>query len=220
MKKLIIFGTGDLAQLANYYFSEDSKYEPVAFALDEKYITDKTFENKPIIPFEKIEETYPPSDYLMFVAIGYSRMNNNRTKKYLEAKAKGYQLATYISSKCTYLSQHQPGDNTFIFEDNTIQPFVKIGSNNIIWSGGHIGHHTTIHDHVFFAPHVAVAGRCEIFSNCFLGINSTLHDKVTLKKQTLVGAGAMIGADSILEGVYLPAKSTLISKKSNQIKFK
>ncbi len=220
MKKLIIFGIGDLAQLAHYYFNIDSKYEPIAFTLNEEYISESIFENKPILPFETIEKKYPPAEYSMFIAIGYSEMNKNREAKYLQAKAKGYQLATYISSKCTYLSQSQPGDNTFIFEDNTIQPFVKIGANNIIWSGGHIGHHSIIHNHVFIAPHVAVAGRCEILSNCFLGINSTLQNNVTLKEKTLVGAGAMISSDSVLNGVYLPVKSNLISKKSDKIKLK
>jgi len=220
MKKLIIFGVGDLAQLAHYYFNIDSKYETIAFTLDEKYIAETTFENKPILPFETIEQIYSPSEYAMFIAIGYSQMNKNRAAKYLEAKAKGYHLASYISSKCTYLSQSMPGDNTFIFEDNTIQPFVKIGDNNIIWSDGHIGHHTIIHNHVFFAPHVAVAGRCEILSNCFLGINSTLQNNVRLNEKTLVGAGAMISSDSVLNGVYLPPKSNLMAKKSNQIKLK
>ena len=38
-KPLVIFGAGDIAQLANYYFSTDSNYEIVAFAADAAYIT-------------------------------------------------------------------------------------------------------------------------------------------------------------------------------------
>ena len=35
--KLIIFGAGDIAELAMYYFTKDSNYEVVAFCVDEEY---------------------------------------------------------------------------------------------------------------------------------------------------------------------------------------
>lgn len=35
-KPLVIFGSGDIAQLAHYYFSTDSNYEVVAFTVAEQ----------------------------------------------------------------------------------------------------------------------------------------------------------------------------------------
>ena len=217
MSKIIIFGTGDIAQIANYYFKIDTDHEVVAFTVNKAYLNEKEFEGLPVVPFEEINKLYPPEEYKMFIALSYSKMNKIREAKYHEAKAMGYELVSYISSKCSYLSQYQPGDNCFIFEDNTIQPFVKIGNNVTLWSGNHIGHHSEIDDHNFISSHVVISGHCKIESNCFVGVNSTLAHKVHLAKETLVGAGAIITKDTIEKGVYVPAKSILIDRKSDEI---
>ena len=196
MKKLILFGTGDIAEIANYYFEMDSDFDVVAFTVDESFCNDSHFLGKPLIPFENITEKYNPNEYFLFVALSYSNMNKLREIKYLEAKNKGYSIASYVSSKCSYLSEFQPGDNSFILEDNTIQPFVKIGNNVTLWSGNHIGHHSEINDHNFISSHVVISGHCRIESNCFLGVNSTLSHKVRLSRGTLLGAGVIINKNT------------------------
>lgn len=219
MSKIIIFGTGDIAQIANYYFDIDSEHEVVAFTVNQEYLKEATFEGKPVVAFEELEKKYPITEYQLFIALSYSKMNKIRETKYHEAKAKGYTLASYISSKCSYMSQYPCGDNCFIFEDNTIQPFVKLGNNITLWSGNHIGHHSTIHDHNFISSHVVISGHCEIKSNCFLGVNATLHNDVVIEKETLLAAGAIISKNTVEKGVYLPAKSILLDKKSDELNF-
>ena len=218
MAKLILFGTGDIAQIANYYFDIDSEHEVVAFTVNEEYMTIKEFEGKPVVAFEKLSQRYPPNEYKLFIALSYSDMNRIREQKYNEAKKMGYELANYISSKCTYLSQYSVGDNCFIFENNTIQPFVKIGNNVTLWSGNHIGHHSIIHDHNFVSSHVVISGHCEIESNCFLGVNSTLAHKVKIASGTLLGAGVVISKDTEINRVYVAPRSIMIEKTSDQIK--
>jgi sugar O-acyltransferase (sialic acid O-acetyltransferase NeuD family) len=219
MKSIVIFGAGDIAQLAKYYFDKDSNYKVLAFTVDEAYKKSDSFEGLPIVSFEDVVLKYPPSEYLMFVAISYAKMNSVREQKYLEAKNKGYTLVSYISSKCSFMSQFQPGDNCFILEDNTIQPFVKIGNNVTLWSGNHIGHHSVIEDHNFISSHVVISGHCHIKSNCFLGVNATLHNDVIVEKGNLIGAGAIITKTTGIEDVWLPAKSSVLSKKSSEIGF-
>jgi sugar O-acyltransferase (sialic acid O-acetyltransferase NeuD family) len=219
MSRIVIFGTGDIAQIANYYFETDSKHEVVAFTVDAAYLKENTFEGKPVVAFETVQENYPTNDYQMFIATSYAKMNKVREEKYHQAKAKGYTLVSYISSRCSYLSQYVVGDNCFIFEDNTIQPFVRIGNNVTLWSGNHIGHHSTIEDHNFISSHVVISGHCHIHSNCFLGVNATLHNNIIIAKETLVGAGAIISKNTVEKGVYLPAPSTLFTKKSDELKF-
>lgn len=214
--KAILFGTGDIAQLANYYFGIDSEVEVVAFTVDAAFMPADTFEGKPLVAFEEVEKKYPPDTYKMFIALSYSRMNKLRENKYHAAKAKGYELISYISSRCSYMSQFPPGDNCFIFEDNTIQPFVRIGNNVTLWSGNHIGHHSVIEDHNFISSHVVVSGHCVIQSHCFLGVNSTIGHKVTVARETLLGAGAVVSKDTMEKGVYVPHKSVLLDKTSDQ----
>jgi len=217
-RKLIIFGAGTIAQIAKYYFDIDSEYEVVAFTVNREYCTDSFYEGKPVLPFEEIELHFPKDHYEIFIAMSYDEMNRIRAAKFYEVKAKGYRIASYISSKCSFLSQFEPGENAFILEDNTIQPFVKIWNNVTLWSGNHIGHHSVIHDHNFISSHVVISGFCTIQSNCFLGVNSTLAHNVTLAKGTLLGAGVIITKNTEDNGVYVPAKSIKLDKKSDEFK--
>ncbi len=158
MAKIVIFGAGDIARLAEFYFSTDSEHEVVAFTVDAGYLTGETFLDRPLIPFDQVASMYPPSSFKMFVALSYARMNQVREAKYREARAAGYDLVSYVSSRCSFLTQYPIGDNCFILEDNTVQPFVRIGSNVTLWSGNHIGHDSTIGDHSFVSSHVVVSG--------------------------------------------------------------
>jgi FlaA1/EpsC-like NDP-sugar epimerase len=138
-KKLIIFGAGQIAELAHYYFTHDSAYDVVAFCIDEDYKTQETFCSLPIVSFEEVQKHYPPQEYECFIALAYAHLNGVREEKYKQAKIKGYKMASYVSSKATILND-DIGDNAFILEDNTVQPFVKISNNVTLWSGNHIGH--------------------------------------------------------------------------------
>ena len=217
MKKIVIFGNGEIGELAEYYFRTDSDYEVVAFTADDKYIKNDTFCRLPLIKFQDVKEIYPPDSYKMFIALSYSNMNKDRAKKYYKSKELGYDLVSYVSSKCTFLTEIPVGDNCFILENNTIQPFVRIGNNIILWSGNHIGHESVIDDHCNIASHVVISGHVHIHSFCFIGVNATLHDNIIIAPETLIGAGAVIAKDTIEKGVYLPLKSTLINKKSDEI---
>jgi len=218
MKPLIIFGLGDIAQIAKYYFETDSEYTPVAFTVESAYMSNDTFEELPVLPFESISETYKPGEVDVFIAVSYADMNRLRERIFHSIKKKGYTLASYISSACTYRSQFPPGENAFIFEDNTIQPFVRIGDNVTLWSGNHIGHHSTIASHNFVSSHVVISGHCQINSHCFLGVNATLAHKVELAKGTLLGAGVVISKNTEENGVYVAARPTKLPKKSSDIK--
>lgn len=202
---LIIFGTGEIAQLAKFYFSTDSKYETVAFTVDAAYLIDAKFQGLPVIAFEEVGANYPPSEYEIFIALSYSKLNAVRKEKYLAAKAMGYRLASFISSRATVLNDGNIGENCFIFENNTIQPFVTIGNNVTLWSGNHIGHHSIIGDHCFIASHVVVSGGVEIGVQCFIGVNATLRDHIKIGEKCVVGAGALLLTDAPSEGVYIGA---------------
>jgi acetyltransferase-like isoleucine patch superfamily enzyme len=168
-KKLIIFGDSAFAVIAYEYFTHDSQYEVVAFTVSKEFNNKKKLFNLPIVDFEQIETLYPPTEYCMFIALVYNNLNRIRTLFYNHAKAKGYVLANYISSKSFVWQNVALGDNCFIFEDNTIQPFVKIGNNNIFWSGNHIGHHTCIASNNFFRPMLLFRGFAILIIQIFLG---------------------------------------------------
>lgn len=206
--KLVIFGCGDIAQLAHYYFTSYTDYEVTAFTVDEKYApSDNRFCGLPVEAFETIENTCSPSEYDMFIALSYSGLNQLRALKYQGAKDKGYKLASYISPHATILNEGKIGDNCFILEDNTIQPFVEIGNNVTLWSGNHIGHHSKIEDHNFISSHVVVSGGVTIRESSFIGVNATLRDHITIGAKNVIGAGAIIMSDTNDNAVYIADKT-------------
>ena len=217
MKPLVVFGAGDIARLAHFYFTKDARREVVAFTVDREFRTADSFLGLPLVDFEDVAQSFPSAEHDAFVALSYRGMNKLRAAKYAEARAKGYTLASYVSSRCSYLSEEPPGDNAFILEDNTVQPFVKIGANVTLWSGNHIGHDSTIDDHCFISSHVVVSGHVRIGSYCFLGVNATLRNGIVLAPETLVGAGAIIMKDTEAKEVYLPRRSELFPKKSDKV---
>jgi sugar O-acyltransferase (sialic acid O-acetyltransferase NeuD family) len=217
MARLVIFGAGDIARLAHYYFLRDSEHQVAAFTVDQKYLKGESFLELPMVAFEGVAKLYPPQDYKMFVALSYAKMNRLRAEKYYQAKGLGYDLVSYVSSRCSFLTDYPVGENCFILEDNTIQPFVKIGNNVTLWSGNHIGHDSIIDDHCFLASHIVVSGHVHIHSYCFIGVNATLRNSITIAHETLIGAGAVIMKDTVERGVYLPERAKLFSKSSSEI---
>jgi sugar O-acyltransferase (sialic acid O-acetyltransferase NeuD family) len=203
--KLVVFGAGDIARLAHFYFSTDSEHEVVAFAVDSDYRQGESFLDLPLVPFDQVARLYPPGAYKMFVAMSYGKMNRGRAAKYVQAKELGYELATYISSRCSFLTTHPPGDNCFILEDNTVQPFVRIGNNVTLWSGNHIGHDSVIGDHCFISSHVVVSGHVRS-GGVFVGVNATLRNSITIAEFTLIGAGALVMKDGTPSVYWAPAQ--------------
>jgi sugar O-acyltransferase (sialic acid O-acetyltransferase NeuD family) len=216
--KVIIFGIQDYAELAHYYLKNDSPHEVVAFSVNEKYMSaEKKFKGLPVIPFEEIEQQYPVKEFSFFAPMSPKKMNQLRESVYNDIKNKGYRLISYISSKAT-LFDSEVGDNCFILENNTLQPFTTIGNNVVLWSGNHIGHHGEIKDHVTFTSHVVMSGHCVIGENSFLGVNATIRDGLHIAKGTLVGMAAAITKDTEEWSVYMgnPAKK-MEDKKSTAV---
>lgn len=217
-KPIVVFGTGDIAELAHFYFETDSAYEVAAFTVDAAYLKEDAFCGRPVVAFEEVASAYPPERFDFFVALSYARLNAVRKQKYLAAKALGYQLASYVSSRASVLNGGRIGDNCFILEDNTVQPFVTIGNNVSLWSGNHIGHHSVIHDHCFLASHIVVSGGVEIGEQCFIGVNATLRDHIRIGERCVVGAGALLLADAEPEGVYVGAGTQRSRVPSTRLK--
>ena len=211
--KIIIFGINDLAELAHFYFMNELRLGhndpfPAAFTVNKEYLTQDTFHGLPVISFEDIEQQYSPSEYTLFAPIANNEL---REKIYNEGKQKGYKFISYISSKCTNFAK-SIGENCFILEDNTLQPFTTIGNNVILWSGNHIGHHGIIEDNVFFTSHVVMSGHCHIKKGAFLGVNSTLRDGITIGENCVIGMGSLVTKNTDNNSTYIGSPAKKINK--------
>ena len=194
-KKLLIVGDGEFAEIACEYFTHDSDYEVAGFAVERDYLKRARLLDRPVVAFENVEEHFPPSEHAAFVAVPYTQLNRVRARLCEAARAKGYILATYVSSAAFVWRNVEIGQNCFIFENNVLQYSVRIGDNVVLWSGNHIGHRSVIEDNCFVASHVVISGYCHIGRNAFLGVNSTLRDQITIGRDAVVGAGAVVVKD-------------------------
>jgi sugar O-acyltransferase (sialic acid O-acetyltransferase NeuD family) len=215
--KIVVFGAGDIARLAHHYFTHDSPHEVVAFTVDPEFRQADTFRGLPLVDSTEVARLFPPADHQMFVALSYAKVNDLRASKYQAFKQAGYSFASYVSTHCTYLSETPAGENCFILEDNTVQPFVTIGNNVTLWSGNHIGHDVRIDDHCFISSHVVLSGHVHVGERCFIGVNATLRNAITIAPRTVIGAGAVIMKDTRPGDVYIAGRTERFKKSSDEI---
>ena len=213
---VIIFGTEQVAQLAKFYLENDSNHNVVAFTVHKRFMKSDTFEGLPVVPFEDLPSLFSPEEYFLFAPMTGAKMNTIRKSVFLEGKAMGYSFISYISSEATNFSEFI-GENCFILEDNTLQPFTRIGNNVILWSGNHIGHHSKIEDHVFFTSHVVMSGNCHIKECSWLGVNCTLRDGITLGESTLIAMGSLVTKNTDKDGFYMGIPAKKQDKKSCEV---
>lgn len=221
-KSLVIFGDSLFAQIAYEYFTHDSPYQVAGFTVGAEYLEQESFCGLPVVAFEEVHKRFPPQDYEMHIALVYMQMNAVRRRFYEAAKAKGYTLASYVSSHAFVWRNVSIGDNCFIFENNVLQPFVEIGSNIVVWSGNHIGHHSRIGNHTFIASHAVISGSVEVGEDCFIGVNATICNDLTIADGSLIGAGALIVKDTqpskIYRGIQAQAVETRTSSASEFVR--
>lgn len=206
--QVVVFGTGRVAELVHYYLTHDSDFEVAGFVVDDEYLSLSSFCGLPVATSSSANHKFPPEEFLMFVAVSYAAMNRLRSDKCEWARARGYELISYVSSQATTFSDLTHGDNCLILEDNTIQPFARLGDNVFLWSGNHIGHHSVIENNVFVSSHCVVSGNCTIGHHSFLGVNSTVQNDVEVGAECFVGPQSLVRHD-------LPPRSVLIAQSTS-----
>jgi len=218
MRDVVIFGAGQVAETICWYLAEEGGRNVVAFTVDAPYRTADEVLGRPVVDFETLTKTHPPDRFEMFVAISYLGINRVRAAKAAEAEAKGYVLTSHLSPRAMAWPGLELQPNTIVMEANVIQPFVSIGRNVILWSGNHVGHHTTIEDDCFIASHAVISGHCRIGQGTFIGVNATLRDNITIGPRNVIGAGALILADTPENGVFMGQATEMSRVPSNRLR--
>lgn len=204
--QVVIFGAGQLAEVAAFYFRQESNWSIAAHIVDDEFVTAESLNGVPVVPWSESLRRYPPSRFKMFVAMGYARMNQLRCAKVREVRLAGYETPSFVSRNARVSDDVRIGFNCLVLEHNTVQPFVKIGNNAFLWSGNHVGHHTIIEDDVFISSHVVISGSCRIGRGSFLGVNSTVQNGLSVGEESFVGPTTLVQTD-------LPPKAVLIAER-------
>lgn len=202
--KLIIVGDSAFAEVAYEYFTVDSRYEVVAFAVESAYLKRTELFGLPVVALENLPTCFAADAHSFYVATVYTQLNRLRTRLYQQLKSWNYAPASYVSSRAAVWRNATLGEHCFVFENNVIQPFCSIGNNVVLWSGNHIGHHSTIGDNAFIASHAVISGFVDVGRNCFIGVNATFGNNLQIGDDCVIGAGALVtksvAADHVIRG--------------------
>jgi len=114
------------------------------------------------------------------------------------------------------------GDNNLIREQVTIHPSIyqdettKVGNDNLLMVGVHIGHNCILEDKIVMSNYVQLSGHCKIEAGVWLSGMVTLHQFVTLGKWSYAAGLAGINRDIppflIVSGHY-PARVRGVNKR-------
>ncbi len=218
-KKVLIFGTGQFAQIIKRYLEEQGRVV-AGFTVEERptppalELPRVNADFGDVFAFETIEEKFPPSEFEMIICVGYTQMNRIRQRIFSEAKQKGYNIISFIHETATVLTD-DIGEGTIVMERALIGPFSKLGKGNIVFADAHIAHHTIVGDFNFFTISVAVAGSVKIGCNCFFGNNCTIRNGIEIRDYTLVGAGAYVSKNTEEYDVLVPTRAVKLEGKSS-----
>ena len=215
--KLVIVGDSLFAEIAHEYFTHDSPYEVVGFAVEHDFRKRDELHGLPIIDFESVTDRFPPDEHSVYVALVYTQLNRLRARLMGASKELGYSLASYVSSRAFVWRNVEIGEHCFVFENNVVQPFVTLGNNVVLWSGNHIGHHSRIRDNCFVSSHVVVSGSVDVGENSFLGVNSTLVNDISIGRDTWLGPNVTITRNVEPGSVYRNPRSELRDRSSYQL---
>lgn len=205
MKKplqLIIIGDGEFAQIAFEYFLHDSGYRVCGFCVEREFLSRGELLNLPVTAVEEIEITYPASDYTLFVAITYTHLNRTRARLFEKLRLRNYQFASYRHPGAFVADSARVGQNVFVYDGCSIQPFADIGDNVICGSGSRVAHRVKLADNAYLASGVVIGGFTSVGRNCFLGLNCTVVDQVEICQDVVVAAGAVLVEDARKPHVY------------------
>ncbi len=215
---LVVFGAGQIAEVASWCFDHDSDHEVIAFSVDRQYMKQDSLLGRPVVAFEDLPARYPAHAYRMFVAIAYGKVNRQRADAVARVEQAGYRCANYVSSRAVVNGELSKDSNTFVMELNNLQPFSRLGRNVWLWAGNHIGHHSVIEDHCFVASHVVVSGSVRLGEGSFVGVNATIRDNITVGKRNVIGAGVVLLEDTLDEQVFVGVRTEASRVPSSRLR--
>jgi sugar O-acyltransferase (sialic acid O-acetyltransferase NeuD family) len=203
MSDVVLFGAGQIAEVAKAYMDAHGSDRVVGFTVDGAFRQAETFAGLPLVAWEQLESRFPPSAVKLLGPLSYRALNELRRDRHAEGKARGYSFASFIHP-ASHVYADAIGENAFILEANVIQPFVTIGQGVMLWSGNHIGHHSVIEDYCFLASHVVLGSNVRVGERTFAGGCVLIEPGVTVGAGCLLNLGATVKKDvppdSVVDG--------------------
>ncbi len=215
MTDIVIFGAGQFAEVLTVYLEQDTNDKVVGYTVDNLYCSTDTFNGLPLVAWENLESHFPPSQVQLLGPISYRGANRFRKDRFLEGKSRGYAFYTFIHPSA-YIYSNKIGENVIILEGNTLQPFVEIGDNCILWSHNHVGHHTIIKAHNFLCGRVTIGGNVVIEEGVFWAGCTTAKDNINIGAWSFLTPGTIALENIPEDSILVREKNRLLKKAAHK----
>jgi sugar O-acyltransferase (sialic acid O-acetyltransferase NeuD family) len=203
MTKIIVFGTGKIADVFHTLAVDSSAPSVAGFTCDGSFMHANEFHGLPVVPFDSVETAFPPADFAMFVAIGYQALNSIRAQRCAQARDKGYRLVSFVGPRACVPSTCRYGENCWIMDGASVQPFARLGNNVFVWNNAVVGHHAQVEDNCWLASNCTVSSTATVGPSCFIGVNAAIGHNLTVGARNILGAGTVITRSTDPDGVYV-----------------
>lgn len=217
MADIVLFGAGQIAAVAKAYIDAHGPHRIVGFTVDRAHQKGDSFEGLPLVPWEDLEQYFPPDRVELLGPLSYRRMNEFRRDRHQEGRARGYGFASFIHPDC-HIYTTDIGENCFILENNVIQPFARIGTGVMMWSGNHVGHHSTIGDYTFVASQSGFGGGATIGERCFVAGQVGVESGITVGAGCFLGTGVKVKKTLAAQSVVPGTADALASYSADRLK--
>lgn len=215
---MVIFGTAEQSSVTWHMLTHSGRHQVVGFTVDAAYRNLDRLHDLPVVDFERIESVFPPSECGMILPIGWKQMNLMRRLKVEIARAKGYELLSFVADGATVPPDFIARPNTIIQPGVVVAPFAQIGENCSIRFGSIVSHHVAIADHCLVATGATISGNARIGERSVLGTGCVIRDGVRIAPGGFIGAGAVVVGDTQENGVYLGVPARLQATPADQLK--
>lgn len=214
---LVIYGNGQMAEVAYARFQRDPCYRMAGFTVDASHLFATTMFGLPVVPFEEIERDFPAATVRLFIAVGPVRNNRVRAERFAQAKKMGYRFVSFVSPHALVDAEVRLGENCSIGENAIVMPFSQIGDDVRIGTASVVGHHCVLEDHCYLAVSCVLAGSVRVGARAFLGAGATVRDGVSIGEACVIGAGATIVRDTAPGSVHVAPDSVHLPISSDRV---
>ena len=207
----VIIGANNYANQLRHEIEIETSMKVDAFATYKDYKTIDCLDGLKVESFEDLSSIYSQKKINVLIAIGYSQKNKIREKVFLDCKKLGFNVLSYISPRANVYSS-QIGDGSIIRAGAHVGDNVKLGCCCIVNCAAVLTHDINAGKFNFFGARCCFGGGSDIGDYCFFGLNSTIKNRLHIADYTLIGAGANVIHDTILDGTYVGNPAKLLEK--------
>lgn len=212
--KTVIYGNGAIAKLLFSYARHSM--DIAGFTVDDACIVGNadSYLGLPLVPFSQVEKQFDIALHLMIIAIGFIDMNALRTRKYEEAKQKGYDFTRFVHSSVIMHDDVTIEDNCVVLDHVSIHPGCHVGRGTFISSNVNVGHDCIIGESNWINSGVSIAGGCDVGEGCFFGVNASSGHGLHIGARNFIAANTLINKHTNDDQVYLSESGQLFKLKS------